>query len=288
MANTLAVTSLRDKYRSTSLAKLLRDSLIAEKICDVDKTELYTLQNPYGSQPTAVIQAKAGTYSTATFTTTVDTLTVADEVVIGEHIYNFEDILSKFDLFANRQDEINYSIKTAIDKFVLNMLCEGGTGTYTTPVGGFTTAANINVIMSNLIAKTKGYIDAYKGLFLVIEPTDVVGFIQAQATNGYSFADSALNNGFMTSYMGVDIYVAPTSTFEDDSTTDDSGSQTWSNNGHRVFGVKGISTYAQPRGVTWDEKGVTGKTGKEVCMNAMIGFKLWAPKASLVVDITLA
>ena len=288
MANTLSTKTLRDKYRSASLAALLRNALIAEKICMVDRTDAKTIQNPYGPQATATVQAVAGTYSVSAFTTVDDTLTVADEIVYGEHIFNFEDITSKFDLFANRQDELNYAVALAADIWVVNNLCEDGTGTYTTPVGGFTSASNINVIMSNLISKVAGYADVYKGLFLVIENTDVPGFIQAQATQGFSFADAALNNGFMTNYMGVNIYVVRSGFFVDEATSTVSGTKTWTNAGHRVFGVNKVATYAAPRGVKWDEKGVSGKTGKEISVNGLIGFKLWVTKAALVVDITLA
>jgi len=183
---------------------------------------------------------------------------------------------------------MNFAVAKAIDKYVLNVVLEAGTGSYTTPVGGFTTAANINVIMSNLISKVAGYAEMYNGLYLVIENTDVPGFIQAQATNGFSFADAALNNGFLTSYMGVDIYVTRSGLFEDDAATSDSGSQTWSNSGHRLFGVKNTATYAAPRGVRFEEKGVSGKTGKEVVCYGYIGAKVWATKADLTIDITLA
>jgi hypothetical protein len=128
----------------------------------------------------------------------------------------------------------------------------------------------------------------YKGVFLVLENTDITGLIQSQMTSGYSFSDSALNNGLLTHQAGIDIYVVRTGTFVDETTSTVSGTKTWTNSGHRVAGVKGISTYASPRGYVWDEKGVTGKTGKEICMNALIGFKLWTPKAALIIDITLA
>jgi len=267
---------------------VLRNALVAEKVCAVDRTDAKTIQNPYGSQPTAVVQAIAGTYTPASFTTTDDTLTVADEVIVAEHIFDFEDTLSNFDLFASRTDEQMYSVAYAIDKWVINTLCEDGTGTYTTPTGGFTTASNINIIMSNLISKVAGYADAYKGLFLVIENTDVPGFVQAGATNGFSFADAALNNGLMDNYMGVDIHVVRSGTFADETTSTTSGTKTWTNAGHRVFGVKGVTTYAAPRGVKFEEKYVTGKTGMEVVTYGYIGFKAWATKASLIVDITLA
>jgi hypothetical protein len=267
-----------------TLEKVLRNALVAEKICEVDRTDAKTIQNPYGSQPTVAVTALTGTYAISDYTTTDDTLTVDNEFKIAEHIFDFESTLSQFDLFAARTEEHMYAVATSIDRFVLNNLCEDGTGTYTTPAGGFTTAANINVIMANLASKVMGYAESYKGLFLVIENTDVVGFVQAQMTNGFSYADAALNNGFMTSYGGVEIYVVRTGTFADETL----GTKTYTNNNHRVFGVKGVSTYAAPRGIQFEEKAVSGKTGKELVTFGLIGFKLWAPKAALIVDITLA
>lgn len=278
----------RNKYRLATLDKLLRNALVAEKVCAVDRTSAKTIQNPYGSQPTSTVQALAGTYSTASFTLTDDSLTVADEVVVAEHILDFENALNQFDVFANRIDEMNASFATIVDKWVLNNLCEDGTGSYTTPVGGFTTAANINVIMSNLLSKVAGYSEAFNGLYLVIENTDIPGFVQAGATNGFNFADSVLNNGFMNSYMGVDIYVIRTGTFVDANPGTVAGTKTWTNSGHRVFGVKNVTTFAYPRGIQVEEKMVTGKTGREIVTYGYIGFKAWTVKSDLTIDITLA
>lgn len=284
MANTISSRTYRDKYRMATLDENLRTALVAEKICQVDRSDNKRIQSPYGSTPSATIQAIAGTYTPATFTTTDDTLTVTDEFIVAEHIYDFEEVLTNFDLFSSRLDEMVNEVAVEIDKFVLNNLCEDGTGAYTTPTGGFTTAANINEIMGNLVSKVSGYADAYKGLYLVIENTDIPGFVQAQVTNGFSFADSALNNGFMAKYMGVEIYVVRSGLFVDATI----GTTSVTNSGHRVFGVKGVTTYAAPRGVRFEEKGVTGKTGKEVVVYGYIGFKAWTPKAGLTVDITLA
>lgn len=284
MANTLSTKTLRDKYRQANLDKLLRNALVSEKVALMDRSGSKTIQNPYGSQPTTTVQALAGTYSVNTFTTTDDTLTVADEFVCAEHVFDFEDTLSNFDLFANRTDEQHFSVALKIDQFVLNNLCEDAGASYTTPVGGFTTAANVNVILSNLISKVAGYADSYRGLYLVIENTDLPGVIQAAATNGFSFADAALNNGYVTSYMGVDIHVVRASTFSDATV----GTKTWTNSGHRVFGVKGCATVAMPEGFKFEEKAVSGKTGMEIVTYGYIGFKLWATKVDLTVDITLA
>lgn len=289
MANTIGTSTLgssyRAKYFAATLQSVLRKAQVAQAICQVDSSDLKYIHNPYAGQPTAVQHtAFTGTYAVSTFSITDDSLTVTEEFVYAEHVFDFESVFERYDLMASRIDEMVYALAWGIDKFVVNNLCEDGTGTYTTPTGGFTTAANIPVIMSNLISKVAGYADMYKGLFLVIENTDVPGFIQAQAASGFSYADSALNNGLLSNYMGVDIYVIRTGTF----VTATLGTTSPSNSGHRVFGVKGVATYATPRGVQYEEKSVSGKTGKEVVAYAYCGFKLWTQKAGLIIDITLA
>lgn len=284
MSNTISDRTWRDKYRSATLERILRNALVTEAVCDVDRSDNYRILNPYGSQPSASVQALSGHYVVDDYTTTDDTLTVTDEVIVAEHIFDFESVMSNFNLFANRTEEMVYSVANKVDRFVLNNLTEDGTGTYTTPVGGFTDPVNINEILSNLLSKVAGYSDVYKGLFLVIENTDLPGFVESQTKTGFSFADAALKNGFYDSPMGIDVHVVRTGTFADETL----GTKTYTNDGHRVFGVKNVATYASPRGIRWEEKPVSGKTGMEVVCYGYIGFKLWAPKTGLVVDITLA
>ena len=284
MANTIATRVYRDKYRKASLDHSLRSMLVAEKIFEVDHSEVKRIQSPYSSTPTTVVQALAGTYSVADWTTTDDALSVDDEFICAEHVFDFEETLTAFDLFAARTDQQNYSVALKVDQFVLNVILEAGTGVYTTPVGGFTTVANIPVIMANLAALVMGYAETYKGLYLVIENTDVVGFAQSQVSQGFSYADAALRNGFMSSYMGIDIFVVRSGTFTDATV----GTQTWTNSGHRLFGVKNTATYAAPRGIRYEEKGVSGKTGMECVTYGYIGAKVWTSVSDLTVDITLA
>lgn len=267
-----------------TLQQILRNSLVAEKICEVDRTDNMTIKNPYGSACTTQITSLTGTYQVDDFSVTADTLTVTDEFKNAEHVYDFQELLSYYDLFANRIEQQSYDIAASIDQYVLNFILTDGTGTYTTPTGGFTTAANINVILANLLSKTVGYSDTYKGLFLVLENTDITGLVQAQMTNGYSFADAALNNGLLTHQAGIDIYVVRTGTF----VTETIGTKSVVGSGHRVFGVKGVCTYAAPRGIQMEEKSVSAKTGKECVTWGYIGCKVWAQKAALIVDITIA
>lgn len=282
--NTNSTFGVRNKYFQSQYQIVLRNALVAEKICTVDNSDLKTLQNPYGGQPTATIQAVAGTYAVTAWTITDDTLTVTDEVIYAEQIFAHEQFFAVFDVMASRLDNMMYAVAFGIDKFVLNNLTANATGSYQTPTGGFTNGANVNTILGNLLSKVAGYQDVSNGTFLVIENTDLVGFATAGATSGFSVADSVLRNGLMNQWMGTDIYVVRTGTF----VTATLGSTSVTNSGYRVFGVKGVATYASPRSLQYDEKGVSGKTGKEVVVFGLIGFKLWTQKAGLVVAIQLA
>jgi hypothetical protein len=265
------------------MQQALRNNLVCDKICTKDTSNSRYIENPYGNQPTAAIASMAGTYAITAFTITDDTLAVTEQITYGEHIYGFEKTMTQQNIAAARLDEMSYAVAAGIDKWVLNKITDMATGTYSTPTGGFTTAANIGVIISNLCSKVMGFADTYKGLFLVIENTDVPGFIQAQIASGFSYADAALNNGFMASFAGVDIYVVRTSTF----VTDTLGNLSAVNDGHRLFGVKNVSTFAV-NDIDYGEKGVTLKTGMEVYVSADIGARVWYTKTDLLVDITLA
>lgn len=282
--NSQSTYSARDKYFQSQYEIVLRNAMVAEKICKVDSSDSKRIQNPYGSQPTATTQAVAGTYSVSAWTVTDDALTVTDEVIYAEHVFAHEDFFAVFDIAQSRIDNMMYAVAYGIDKFVVNNLCEDATGTYTTPVGGFATAANVNEIFANLNSKVLGYETTYNGKYVVVEPTDMVGITVAGATNGFNTMDSVLRNGQVGSWMGFDIYVVAAGTFVSATI----GTTTVTNSGHRVAGVKGAATYASPRGLSYEEKSVTGKTGKEIVVFGLVGFKLWTPKAALTIDITLA
>jgi hypothetical protein len=266
----------------------LRNAVVVEKICIVDNSDLKTISSPYLTAVATTVQAVAGTYSPAAITTTDDTLTVTDEFIAATHIFHFESATANFDLFFTANQGMTNSLVTAVDKWTLNELCDQGTGTYTTPAGGFTTAANVHTIFANIVAKTSGYADALNGLYVVVENTDLVGILTNQAGTGFTYADDAARNGLIGKIMGVEIYVVRAGTFATAATTSASGSKTWTNLNHRVGGVKKVATYAAPRWLSFEEKGVTGKTGMEVAGICYAGLKQWTPTAGLTIDITLA
>jgi hypothetical protein len=279
---------MRDKYRAAQIQQALRNAVVAEKVCLVDRSDAKTISSPYITAMTTVVQAVVGTYTPANITTTDDTLTVADEFIVSGQIKGFEKILSNFDLFFTANQAMTNSVVTAIDKWVVNNLCEDGTGAYSTPAGGFGTPANVITIISNIIGKTAGYADALNGLYVIVENTDIPGIVQSQVSTGFKYADESATNGLLGSMLGVDIYVVRAGTFVDETTSTVSGTKTWTNLGHRVGGVKKVSTYAFPRGLQFEEKGVTGVTGMEVVCYGLVGFKQWTPTAGLTIDITIA
>ena len=287
MANTIGTGTLasssRAKYASAKLQQVLRKAQVAEAICDVDRSDVRYIHNPYSGQATAVVHSGlVGTYSVSTFAVTDDTLTVGDEFIYSEHIYDFERWNNNFDLRSTRMDEMSYAIGYAIDNYVINNLCEDATGTYTAPTGWASSSAGIAEMIANLNSKVLGYEKEYLGRFLILENSQTIGLMQFQMAAGYSYADTALNNGLIGKIGGVDIYVVRDDAFRDATV----GSDTWTNDGHLVYGVKGIVTYAAPRGIQYEEKGVTGKTGKEIVCYGYCGFKIWTQITGLLVDIT--
>lgn len=277
----------RTKYFSNTFQQILKRSLVANAIFDVSRSGEKYIANPYSSAVTAVVQALAGTYSVSAWTTTEDTLTVADEFIYGEHIFDFEEQFVRMSMIAERMEQISYGIKAAMDIWALNTALEDATGTYSTPAGALTTAANWPIVVANLNAKTLGYSNyAQNGSYVVLEAGDTVGLMQYQFGSGFSYADSALNNGMIGHIGGVDLYVVPDGTFVDATTTTVSGTKTWTNSGHRLAGIKRVVTWSvlEPK---WEEKGVSGKTGKEVVGVGYAGLKVWANTAALTLDLTI-
>lgn len=272
----------RISYVKNTLNLSLRTALVAEEICKVDRSDSFYIANPYVTAFTAAIAAVTGTYALSTPTTTDDTLTITDQVTFAVHLKEFEETLSRIDLFASFVEEMKNAIADVADKFVLNKVLDGATGTLNTPSGGFT-RENVPVIVADMVGKVAGRRGVGKGYFMVIESTELSAFTQAGMANGFTFADATLNNGFGGNFGGVKIYVVLPGTY----VTATVGTLTATNSGHRLGGVSGVATYAAPRGIQYDEKKVTLLTGREISCWSNIGAKVWAPIAPLLVDITI-
>ncbi len=274
----------RIKYAQSELALGLRTMQVAEDIALVDRSDSYYIAKPYLTAATAAIAALAGTYSVSTAVTTDETLTITDQVTYAVHLLAHEEQLTRVDLFANVVKDMKNAIGVKADQFVLNTFANGAGSSYTTPAGGFTTFTNIPQIIAELTGKVSGYDMNNEGMYLVIENTDLPGFIQAGMTNGFNYADATLNNGWSGNIGNVRVYVVRSGTF----VTATLGSLSATNSGKRLFGIRRQNTYAAPRGIQYDEKKVTLKTGREVVGFAHIGAKVWTQTAPLTVLITLA
>ena len=282
--NFTEATAYRKKWMPNLFQEILHKALVAEKVFSVDNSDNKYIENPYGDAGVVTQQAIAGTYSVDTFTVTANTLTVSEEFVWSEQVYDFEQLASVADVKGSRMKEAMSQMTTAVDKYALNALCDGGTGAYTTPAGGFS-QSNTLTIAANLLGKLSGFNYNFNGGYIVIEPSDLPGVTLAMFGNGFASADRALNNGFLNNWAGFDWYVAGAATFVSATL----GTATFTNAGHRVAGVKGLATLAMPAGkFTWMEKEVSGKTGVELAMVAYAGVAVWAKKAELTIDITLA
>ncbi len=258
---------------------------VSDKIFPPDRSGVRYKANPYLTAATAAIAAQAGTYAVSTTTTTDEACTVSDQVTYAVHDFEFEETQSRINLGQSYYLDMAAAIAVKVDQFVLNKVLDGATSTYSAPAGGFTTAANVNTIFANINSKLGGYSDAWRGKFVVLENTDMVGLYVAGATNGFNFADSVLRNGEVGNWMGVKIYEVRSGVF----TTATIGTLTATNLNHRLAGVEKISAYnLQPGGVHYDEKKVTLKTGMELSCWVNVGAVVWTQKANLLIDIDVS
>lgn len=284
--NFTEATAYRKKWLSNQFQTLLQSATVADDIMAVDTSNVKYIENPFADAGVVTQQAPVGTYSVDTFAVTADTLTVTEEFVWSEHVFTFEQVLAAVDVKSSRLKEGLAKMATAVDKYALNALANGGTGAYTTPAGGFS-ATNAITIVSALSGKFAGFSEDYNGKYLVIEQSDLPGLIAAGMTNGFNFADTFLRNGYVgtLAWGGFAVYVKTDGTF----VTATLGTLSATNSGKRLAGIKKMATLARPSDrMVWEEKQISGSFGWEYAMGVYAGVKVWAQKAALTVLITLA
>lgn len=282
MANSISTETLREKYAMSRLDHNLRRRLVAAGVMKVDTTDNKIIECPFVTTDGAAIGALAGTYSVGDVTVTNDKLEVTEYVAEAVHIFDFETRFNDFDLFTGAIDEMTFNIGEKIDRFALNEVVDNAGVSIATPSGGFA-QANIDNIFGDIAAAFTGYADAMNGVYLVIENTEVSGLVQNQVLTGFSYRDAVAKNGLAGEYMGVEIYVTRTGTFVDATV----GTQTFTNANNRLAGVKNTATFANIRSGGYEEKMVSGKTGKEVVVYGYTGAKVWSTKANLTADVVL-
>lgn len=289
MANTIGTSTRSDVlgigYVKNTLDLGLRSMTVSEKLFPPDRSGVRYKANPYLTAATAAVAAQAGTYSVSAATTTDEACTVTDQVTYAVHDFEFEETQSRINLGQSYYMDMASAVAVKVDQFVLNKILDGATGSYAAPAGGFTSSGNINTIFANINSKLDGYSDTWRGKFVVLENTDMVGLYVAGATNGFNFADAVLRNGEVGNWMGVKIYVVRSGVF----TTAAIGTLNATNLNHRLAGVAGVTGYnLQPGGVQYQELKVTGKTGMELACWVNVGAQVWTQKAGLLIDIDVS
>ena len=290
MANTIGTSTRSDVlgigYVKNTLDLGLRSMTVSEKLFAPDRSGVRYKANPYLTAAVATVAAQAGTYSVSTATTTDEACTVTDQVTYAVHDFEFEETQSRVNLGQSYYLDMAAAVAVKVDQFVLNKVLDGATTTtYSAPTSGFTASSNINTIFGNINAKLDGYSDSWRGKFVVLENTDMVGLYVAGATNGFNFADAVLRNGQIGEWMGVKIFVVRSGVF----TTATIGTLTATNLNHRLAGVMTVPAYnLQPGGVQYQELKVTGKTGMEIACWVNVGAQVWTQKAALLIDIDVS
>ena len=126
MAATIGTSTLsetwRISYAQTMLNLSLKTALVAQKICKVDSSGAKYIGNPYLTAITATAAAIDGAYTVTAITTTDDTLTVSDRAAAAVQLLEFEETLSRADLFGSLIKELGDQVAITMDKFVLNTL----------------------------------------------------------------------------------------------------------------------------------------------------------------------
>lgn len=289
MANTIGTSTRSDVlgigYVKNTLDLGLRSMTVSDKLFPADRSGVRYKANPYLTAASATVAAQAGTYSVSTATTTDEACTVTDQVTYAVHDFEFEETQSRVNLGQSYYLDMAAAVAVKVDQFVLNKVLDSAGSSYSAPAGGFTAQGNINTIFANINAKLDGYSDTWRGKFVVLENTDMVGLYVAGATNGFNFADAVLRNGEIGNWMGVKIFVVRSGVF----TTATIGTLTATNLNHRLAGVMNVPAYQlQPGGMQYQELKVTGRTGMELATWCNVGAQVWTQKANLLIDIDVS
>jgi hypothetical protein len=292
----LSTFTNRKKYALSKIDTVLAKEIISPQIFKVDTGNSKTIESPYFSATTTTGQNIAGTYTPANATTNDDTLTVNKEFINAQHVFDSEQRLSNFDTAKDLMDEMTRSFTEEVDKWALNraladvQAATASTASFATAAGGITKTNAMNVI-GTILGNLSGYKNSIgQNPYLVIENTELGAFIEAQAAQGFAYADKVMYTGLVRNMAGVDLLVARTGTFVSATVSGD----VFTNAGKRLFGVYNKITLAVPSGsrdgkmmADYEELKVSGKTGMELRMVGYGGVKVWTPAKNLSGALTI-
>jgi ElaB/YqjD/DUF883 family membrane-anchored ribosome-binding protein len=277
MANTVFASTSTPTGASThdwknQLQARLETRLIVWDIFEVDTSNTYVHHNPYQSTSTAtnsVVSSPA--YTVADFSITEDSLTVNKRAYVSEHVDNYDELFSRYDLAMERAKEHADRIKKTIDKDSLQTVTttSGIQLVDNATLGG--AAGNITLSTSNIdevfdaarIKLDEADVDTDGELFAVLRPKDISKLRLFASTAGFNTADETFKNGKVGRYMGFDIYMS---------------NNLYTNGGsaYPLFGAKKSAFIALPEsGIGFEAKSVSGKFGKEIVSHKFHNSKVW-------------
>lgn len=200
----------------TRAQKNLYSYSVANFICEVDRTSMGTIYNPFTSLPGVQDgTVSSASYNIANYDADADTLQVNRRADVAEHVNSYDWKSVNYDLIGDRGMNFGKTIAQTIDRSVLAnavgnggfALGDGGTDGSTTPW------TSSNSVIDDIVNATIENVDINDGhgekKFMVVSPREASDLRSFMQNNGFNTADDAIKNGIPfvgTTFSGVDIY----------------------------------------------------------------------------------
>lgn len=222
MSISIATGAQKQSWLPRYQRKLMR-SLVSNGITEMKVTTDKVLHNPYTSQASRTDgSATTGqAYTASDYTISDDTLTIDRRAISAERVDPMDQMQSGNEIMSDRYETQAYNIQNAIDQYILSIPVSfsGVTDLDDSNLGSGSAGNPFDMTSSNVNA-VAGYTteqllfqnaEMGKGAFIVLSPTGVNNVAAYQQASGFSYADAALNNGFVKGIApigGLDVLVS--------------------------------------------------------------------------------
>lgn len=222
MSNTIGDGAFRQLWMA-GVQEDLDKKLVAKGISTTDSRASRLFHNPFNSTPVGTNGTRQTTYTIEDMTSTDDTLTVQQRATAAEHIDNYEQMMTSYDLMSQQEQRQAYRIADFIDQYVLNKpvgfsgvrkIDNGVMGGGASDSAAYVTSStNINGVPTKIaqyLALGNGAME--KGLFWVVSPYEMANITSYAQSHGFNVADSSISSGYQgvigKAFGGVDVYVS--------------------------------------------------------------------------------
>lgn len=266
----LSTFSWTHEQKASTMQAYLESITVAKAISDF-KSGVKYIHNPFPTPGSITTNSPmAGTYTAGAFVSTDDDLVVNREAIYSTHIFDFEATFADYDLAMETFKLAAAKLAEDMDTELFTILDAGAANTVTV-AGGFA-AGTVISSLAEALGHISGFAQMTNGTYVVIDNTQVAAFVEAGAGNGFSYADAVLRNGMMGQLLGFDIYVVRSGQLPANVA---------------LAGIKKASTTGIGGSIKVEEKGVAGKTGKEMTAINYSRSALWNNNQELVVKFNL-